>query len=80
MARKTLDEMMRGMGFEPSDVGPNVLELRGVVARQIENGLINRSAGTWAPGDHSAEVRAAAFLELERAIQEGRCTLHRAFP
>lgn len=75
MRQKTLDEMMLGMGFGPDDTGPNVTELRASVAKQIENGLINHSAGTWAPGNHSAEYRAAAFLELDHAINAGKCTL-----
>lgn len=76
MKRKSLDEMMAGMGFATSDIGPNVTELRVIVGHQIDNGLINRSAGTWAP-EHgpagmklSAEERAAAFLEVESAIEK----------
>lgn len=74
MRPKTLDEMMLGMGFLSTDAGPNVTELRRTVEIQMRNGLINRSAGSWAPGEHSAEDRAAAFLEIDRAIRQGRFT------
>jgi hypothetical protein len=71
MRRKTLDEIMEGMDFKPSDTGPNVTELRKVVQKQMENGLIDRSAGTWT-GVYTAEERAAALLEVENAIAAGQ--------
>ena len=70
---RTLDEMMARMGFTATDTGPHVTDLRKLVARQMSEGMTNRSAGTWAPGDHSAEDRAQAFLEMEWAIQQGHC-------
>jgi hypothetical protein len=67
----TLDHMMKRMGFDPADTGPYATELRKMVARQMANGMTDRSAGTWAPGDHSAEDRARALLEVEYAIERG---------
>lgn len=67
---RTLDQMMSRMGFETTDTGPYVTELRAVVARQMSEGLISRSAGTWAPGNHSAEDRARAFLAYEWSMQQ----------
>lgn len=73
-----LDEMMYEMGFLSTDTGPNVTELREIVDRQMKNGLTYRSAGTWshecgyAGMKLSAEDRAAAFLEIEKAIEAGR--------
>lgn len=71
MRRRTLDEMMTKMGFNPGDTGPNVTELRKLVERQMQEGLVNRSAGSWAPGNHTAEDRAKAFLEVEKALASG---------
>jgi hypothetical protein len=74
---RTLDEMMGHMGFAPTDTGPNVTNLRKIVARQMSEGMVNRSAGTWAP-EHGpagmnlpAEERARAFLEIEWAMAQG---------
>lgn len=66
-----LDQMMIRMGFEPTDTGPYVTELRVLIAKQMANGLISRSGGTWAPGNHSAEDRARAFLAHEWSMQQG---------
>lgn len=65
----TLEQMMTRMGFEPTDTGPYVTELRKLVERQMAEGLISRSAGTW--GNHSAEDRARAFLAQEWSMQQG---------
>lgn len=76
----SVDQMMAVMGFSPDDVGPNVSELRSTIAKQLDNGLIWRSAGTWSPEcgpagmKLSPEQRAEAFLEIDKAVAEGRCT------
>jgi hypothetical protein len=67
----TLDQMMLRKGFEPTDTGPYVTELRKITIRQMSEGLTNASYGSWAPGEHSAEDRAKALLELDWAIQQG---------
>jgi hypothetical protein len=72
------NKIMRNMGFADDDEGPLVLKLRGEIARQVhEHGLVNRSAGTWAP-EHglagmklSQEERARAILEMEWSIARG---------
>lgn len=69
----TTEEIMTRMGFRSDELGPHVAELRKVVDRQISEGLQNRSYGSWAPGDHTDEVRAKAFLEAEWAMQHGHC-------
>lgn len=68
---RTLDGMMARMGFGADDTGPNVAALRDVVATEMAHGMVDHSAGTWAPGKHSAEERAAAMLEVHRAIERG---------
>lgn len=69
----TADEIMARMGFQPDDPNPHVAGLRTVVDRQISEGLQNRSYGSWAPGNHSDEVRAKALLEADWEIQHGHC-------
>lgn len=75
----TLEQMMARMGFEPTDTGPYVTELRKLVERQMAEGLVSRSAGTWAPGNHSAEDRARAFLAHEWSMQQGHSHLVKNF-
>lgn len=72
-----LDQMMARMGFSPTDNGRYVTDLRKLVRRQISEGMINRSAGSWAP-EHGlggmrlpAEERARAFLEMEWELAQG---------
>lgn len=67
----TTDEIMTRMGFQPNDPNPYVAALRKVVERQISEGMVTRSYGSWAPGNHSDEVRAKAFLEVEWEMQHG---------
>lgn len=57
---RTVDQMMERMGFPTTETGPYVTELRTVVARQISEGMIDRSA-----------ERARVFLEVEWEIQHG---------
>lgn len=72
-----LDQMMSRMGFEPTDTGPYVSDLRKLVKRQMSEGMVNRSAGTWAPkyglaGNRlSPEERARCFLEVEWEMEHG---------
>jgi len=40
---------MKRMGFEETERGPFVSELRESVARQVARGLVSRSGGTWSP-------------------------------
>lgn len=68
---RTLDEMMARMGFAPTDTGPFVTELRALIARQMSQGMVDRSAGTWAPGEHTAEDRARTLLQVEWAMEHG---------
>jgi hypothetical protein len=77
-ANDRTDVIMKRMGFEPSDEGRMVSRLRGEIARQVhEHGLVNRSAGTWAPEYGPAgmflgsEERARAFLEMEWSLARG---------
>lgn len=81
MPKGNLEHIMWQMGFYPQDSGgPNVTKLRGMIARQIENGLVGASAGTWAPEcgpagmKLSPEERAAAWIELQEAIDAGHYT------
>lgn len=65
------------MGFSISNQGPYVYELYKTIEKQVEKGLINRSAGTWAPEHGRAgmrldpEERARAFLEMDWEIANG---------
>lgn len=69
----TVEDVMRQMNFSPFDTGPYVTELRGLVARQVADGMVRRSAGTWARDDFSAEERAKAFLAAEWSMANGHC-------
>lgn len=80
MTKPALDDIMWGMGFTAAQKGPNVTKLRSIMAKQIENGLKFHSAGTWAL-EHgpagmklSPEERAAAFIEVQEAIDAGQYT------
>lgn len=75
MTDKTRAIMYR-MGFSEADTGPMVTELRTLIKRQVSQGLVNRSAGTWAP-EHglagmklSPEERARVFLEVEWELEQ----------
>lgn len=63
--------IMLKMGFPETEVGPHVTELRKLIRRQVSEGMTDRSAGTWAPGNHSHEDRAKAFLSSEWSMQRG---------
>ena len=73
----TLDQMMEHMGFPATETGPYVTELRAVVARQISEGVVYRSGGSWAErcfdkeGNWtiSHEERARELLAVEWEIQ-----------
>lgn len=56
--------IMLRMGFQPSDAGPYVAELRAHVAKQVAQGMQNRSRGSWTPEGAalSAEERAKHWL------------------
>ncbi len=68
----TLDQIMERMGFPATETGPYVTQLRALVARQMSQGMVERSAGSWA-GDFDCETRAKAFLAVEWAIEHGHC-------
>lgn len=80
--------MEHRMGFPPSETGPHVTALRALVRKQVSEGLINRSGGTWADECYrrdengfiigyaiSAEERARVLLEWDWEIEHGhsRC-------
>ena len=73
------DQIMQNMGFPPDDNSLTVAELRKVVARQVSEGMTHRSYGTWAPGVHSNETRAKAFLAVEWEMQHNHCTEVKCF-
>lgn len=66
-----VEDVMRQMNFSPSDKGPYVTQLRRLVCRQVAEGMVRRSAGTWAHDDFSAEERAKAFLAAEWSMSNG---------
>lgn len=80
------NQMMERMGFPTTERGPYVTQLRALVARQVSEGMLNRSGGTWAEECYerdangfitgykiSHEERARTFLECEWAIENGHC-------
>lgn len=72
-SRRNATEIMERMGFPPDDNGPYVTALRKVVERQVSEGMMNRSYGSWAPGNHSNEVRAREFLKVDWEMQHAHC-------
>lgn len=72
--QRTPEQIMERMRFAVTDRGPYVTELRALIARQVAEGLTDRSAGSWA-GDvfPDAEERAKALLSWEWATERGHC-------
>lgn len=71
--------IMLRMGFPESEKGPFVMKLRVHILRQCEQGMVNRSGGTWRheleggePPSH--EERAKAMLSMDWAIDQGHCS------
>jgi hypothetical protein len=77
--RRTADEIMERGGFEPTDTGPYVTELREQTRELVAKGiLIDRSPGTWGPdaidfksGEWKidSEARAKVLLAIEWRMQ-----------
>lgn len=65
--KPTVEQIMAKMLFPETETGPYVTELRKMIAREIEGGLMNRSAGTWGPEGHNHELRAREFLAADWA-------------
>lgn len=65
------EEIIRHMGFPDTECGPFVTALRASVAKQVADGMTNRSGGTWAPGNHSYEDRAKALLAWDWELEHG---------
>ena len=65
--------IMLRMGFPDTERGPFVTELRTLIRRQVSEGLVNRSGGSWAPGAETLtyEERAKHLLAWEWEIQHG---------
>lgn len=76
--------IMLKMGFPPTETGPFVSELRAKIVKQVAEGLVNRSGGSWAEGCYerdeeghavgwkiSHEERARSLLEMEWSIEKG---------
>lgn len=71
------NEIMRSMGFSDNENGPFVSQLRKNVEKQVANGLVRRSGGTWAPECFdekgrftiTAEDRAKAMLAYDWALE-----------
>jgi hypothetical protein len=75
----TGEQLMIGMGFYPSDNGPNVTKLRNLMNEKAANGTRYVSPGTWAydldetgqPIPIPMEVRAEELLKFFTAIDSG---------
>lgn len=66
----TLERQMARMGYPASEQGPYVTELRKHIQKQLDEGMVMRSAGSWAPeaASLSYEERAKATLAFDWAI------------
>jgi hypothetical protein len=73
----TLEQQMAHMGFPETETGPCVTALRAHIAKQLEAGMVMRSAGSWSEAGLalSHEDRAREILAFDWAVE--RCHTYR---
>lgn len=71
--KRTPEQVLERMGFPAAIDTPYVREIRDHVTKQMEDGLIDHSGGTWAGSiaDYSPETRAKAILAMNWAFERG---------
>jgi hypothetical protein len=73
--RPSAEEIVRRMGFPDTEQGPYVQALRQQVRKQVAQGMVNRSGGSWGPEGEKldCEGRARELLACDWEIEHEHC-------